>query len=113
VGRFPGSLFLVSPDRDKQLAEEKPMLITDLLPDRVEWWQGDKIPHQITARRQSMSDGTETWVATRVGLYVSKEALRQKHDEILDAYPDARVIRFEVSEFDWVSRAEKKRRRIL
>ncbi|BCO59616.1 hypothetical protein LTQ56_17650 [Mycobacterium intracellulare subsp. intracellulare] len=86
---------------------------SDSAGDRLEWWQGDKMPHCITARRQTMSDGTDTWVATRVGLYVSKEALRQKHDEILDTYPEARVIRFEVSEFDWVLRAEKKGRRIL
>lgn len=83
------------------------------LKDRMEWWQGDKVPHRITARRQPMSDGTETWVATRVGLYLSRDALRRKHDEILDAYPDASVIRFEVSEFDWVSRAEKRGLRIL
>jgi hypothetical protein len=81
--------------------------------ERVEWWQGDKMPHCITARRQPMSDGTEGWVATRVGLYLSREALFDKQIEILEAYPDARVIRFAVSEFDWVSRAEKCGRRIL
>lgn len=82
-------------------------------PDRFEWWQNDKMPHCITTRRQPMSDGTDAWVATRVGLYLSTEALRDKHDEILQAYPNACVIRFAISEFDWVTQAEKNGRKIL
>lgn len=89
------------------------MTVMDDRLDRVEWWQDDAVPHRITARWQPMTDGTEAWVATRIGLYLSKEALRNKHDEILDAYPNARVIRFEVSEFDWVSRAERRGRKIM
>jgi hypothetical protein len=77
---------------------------------RVEWWAREGAPHCITARRVS-GDG-EAWVATRVGLYLSRDALREKHDEILDAYPHARVIRFAVSEFDWVSRAERNGQRV-
>jgi hypothetical protein len=83
-----------------------------MMNDRLEWWQGDKQPHCLTARRQDMSDGSQTWVATRVGLYLSTESLREKHQEILETYPHARVIRFAVSEFDWVARAEKRGRRI-
>jgi hypothetical protein len=81
--------------------------------DRLEWWQGDKMPHCITARRQPLSDGTDTWVATRIGLYLSGEALLDKHREIVEAYPNARVIRFALSEFDWVTPAEKRGRRIM
>ncbi|GFG67911.1 hypothetical protein MKUB_54010 [Mycobacterium kubicae] len=78
---------------------------------RVEWWRDDKLPRCITARR--IARGTDAWVATRVGLYLSAEALLNKHSEILQAYPYASVIRFAVSEFDWVSRAEKKGMRVL
>jgi hypothetical protein len=45
-------------------------------------------------------------------LYLSTEELRDKHQEILDTYPHARVIRFAVSDYDWVTPAEKKGRRI-
>jgi hypothetical protein len=80
--------------------------------ERLEWWQSDKQPHCLTARRQVMSDGSYTWVATKVGLYLTTDALREKHDEILDAYPHACVIRFAVSEFDWVARAERDGRHV-
>jgi hypothetical protein len=89
---------------------EKKMTAID---ERLEWWQGDKQPHCLTARRQVMSDGSQMWVASRCGLYLSTDALLTKHGEMLAAFPDARVIRFQLSDYDWVSRAERNGRRIL
>ena len=84
-----------------------------VMDERLEWWEGDKLPHCLTARRQVMSDGSHMWIASRCGLYLSTDALLTKHGEMLEEYPDARVIRFQLSDYDWVSRAERTGRRIL
>ncbi len=78
---------------------------------RLEWRNGDKLPTTLTARRFSR-DGEDMWVATKCGVYISSEALLEKHREMVEAYPDASVIRLSVSEFDWVARAEKRGMRV-
>ena len=50
--------------------------------------------------------------STKCGVYISSEALLEKHREMVEAYPDASVIRLSVSEFDWVARAEKRGMRV-
>lgn len=76
---------------------------------RLEW--RDDVPTTLTARRFGRDDG-DLWVATRCGVYVNALALLDKHREIVEAHPDACVIRLSVSEFDWVARAERRGRRI-
>ncbi|BCO43905.1 hypothetical protein MINTM020_47600 [Mycobacterium paraintracellulare] len=74
---------------------------------RLEWRNDDKPPTTLTARR-FRRDGDDMWVATKCGVYINSEALLEKHREMVEAYPNACVIRLSVSEFDWVARAEKR-----
>ncbi|MGE0218412.1 hypothetical protein [Mycolicibacterium sp.] len=73
-----------------------------LMGDRLEWRRDDQ-PASLTTRRFG-----DLWVASKVGAYLTTEALLAKHREILEAYPDAKVIRLAVSGFDWVERAERR-----
>lgn len=78
---------------------------------RLEWRGDDKPPTTLTARR-FRRDGEDMWVATKCGVYINSAALLEKHREMVEAYPNASVIRLSVSNFDWVARAEKNGRRI-
>lgn len=74
---------------------------------RLEWRGGDNPPTTLTARRFRRG-GEDMWVATKCGVYFNSAALLEKHREMVEAYPNACVIRLSVSEFDWVARAERR-----
>lgn len=66
-------------------------------------WHGSSQPRSLSLTRRG-----DIWVASRCGVYLSTEAVLEKCREILAVHTHTQSVRFSVSDYNWIEKAEKR-----